>query len=440
MNPRRSPTRSILPSFLLLFLAACGKSEPETAKAKPTAPKDSSGGARAKLSFPEGEVTYHFGTNPAVTDISCSTSTSVINIQAKTKYATGSATINFQEDKGSCRISVPVATLTTGDDSQSNAMKGSTYLDGKKYPTIEFVSEKAVRKGDRTWELTGKFTLHGITKDITVEVDVVPISEKTGKRLGEGQWARVVIEFPVDMREYAMALGKQYVGDVDPIWRVSILMSGTTARPAEPIAVKTREPNLKEMRLRRPAKEPDKDLPGEVYKIGRPKQFVSIQVTSVTEAEVITAETRIVGGYLGVDEEKGIGEIRMNFSIYTLMTRITERDEHLQGKEWLNGEEHRHIFFKAKDVKRIKEDLWEANGELTLRGVTRPLSAKVRMRKHSVEFAKKHHWGNQPVLEFDTEFKVRLSDFGIKIPERAILSVKDELRVQMKVAATRVSK
>ena len=44
-------------------------------------------------------------------------------------------------------------------------------MDVEKFPTIDFKSTRIVKTGPETYELTGRLTMHGVTRDITLTVE-----------------------------------------------------------------------------------------------------------------------------------------------------------------------------------------------------------------------------------------------------------------------------
>ena len=72
------------------------------------------------------------------------------------------------------------------------------------------------------------------------------------------------------------------------------------------------------------------------------------------------------------------------------------------------------------------ETTWNAEGNLTLHGVTKAVAFPVVVTEISKETVEKAHWGDQPGLGFDAILKLKLSDFGIKVPDELAGRMKDE--------------
>jgi polyisoprenoid-binding protein YceI len=67
--------------------------------------------------------------------------------------------------------SVPVATISTGDEKRDGHLKTAEFFDAEKFPTLNFKSTKVVKKGEEDYEVTGDLTIHGVTKPVTFAVE-----------------------------------------------------------------------------------------------------------------------------------------------------------------------------------------------------------------------------------------------------------------------------
>ncbi|MFN3198790.1 MAG: YceI family protein [Bradymonadia bacterium] len=85
---------------------------------------------------------------------------------------------NLAATKGT--LTVPVASMKTGNDTRDEHLRSAEWLDAEKFPNITFEIEKAEVKGTEakgevkiaTLHATGKFTLHGVTTPMTTPVTV----------------------------------------------------------------------------------------------------------------------------------------------------------------------------------------------------------------------------------------------------------------------------
>ena len=74
--------------------------------------------------------------------------------------------------KLSLDVSVDLANLDTHVEKRDADLKGPDWFNAKQFPTLEFKSKSAKKAGDNTYEVTGDLTIHGVTKSITVPVEM----------------------------------------------------------------------------------------------------------------------------------------------------------------------------------------------------------------------------------------------------------------------------
>ncbi len=72
--------------------------------------------------------------------------------------------------QASLRVSVPVARLELGDAAWNKAVLAGNLLHAARYPTAEFVSTRVVPAGAGHAAVYGMLTLHGVSKEIVLEV------------------------------------------------------------------------------------------------------------------------------------------------------------------------------------------------------------------------------------------------------------------------------
>lgn len=88
--------------------------------------------------------------------------------------ATGSLTYDAAHPAASkLSVSIPVASVQTTSAKLTDELHGADWFDTARYPTATFVSTKVVPTGAGTANVTGNFTLHGITKPLTLQVRYV---------------------------------------------------------------------------------------------------------------------------------------------------------------------------------------------------------------------------------------------------------------------------
>lgn len=85
----------------------------------------------------------------------------------------------------SVEFTVKAASINTDNADRDNHLKSADFFDVEKFPTLTFASTKVAAKDADTLDVTGNLTIHGVTKQVTIPVDVLgtikgPRGEKAG--------------------------------------------------------------------------------------------------------------------------------------------------------------------------------------------------------------------------------------------------------------------
>lgn len=96
-------------------------------------------------------------------------------------------------------LTVQAASIDTGNEDRDDHLRSPDFFHVEKHPTLSFVSTSVKPAGDGRLDVTGDFSLHGVTKRITVPVEVLGMME-----LDQGARAGFSTEFPIDRKEYGI--------------------------------------------------------------------------------------------------------------------------------------------------------------------------------------------------------------------------------------------
>lgn len=66
-------------------------------------------------------------------------------------------------------VTIQTASIDTGNERRDGDLKGDGWFGAETYPNIEFKSTGVEKTGDNTFKLTGDFTMHGVTKSMTLD-------------------------------------------------------------------------------------------------------------------------------------------------------------------------------------------------------------------------------------------------------------------------------
>jgi polyisoprenoid-binding protein YceI len=95
------------------------------------------------------------------------------------RFGKFSATISYDEsapEKSSALITIDATSVTTDNDKRDGHLRSPDFFNVEKFPTLTFKSTK-VEKTDQknVYKVTGDFTMLGVTKPVTVQVEVLGI-------------------------------------------------------------------------------------------------------------------------------------------------------------------------------------------------------------------------------------------------------------------------
>ncbi|MCX7836220.1 MAG: YceI family protein [bacterium] len=172
------------------------------------------------------QKTYHFGISPKHTNITFSSETILETILGNVNLIEG--TIVENGEKSIVNLKVPVSKMKTGIDLRDEHLRSPQWLNAEKNPFIQFESNQAKSLGNDLWEVTGNFTMNGVTKPITIKVQVTPLSADKAAVYGPGEWIRVKSEFKVKLSDHQVKIAKTAEGKVNDEWTVKVTIFGTT--------------------------------------------------------------------------------------------------------------------------------------------------------------------------------------------------------------------
>jgi polyisoprenoid-binding protein YceI len=145
----------------------------------------------------------------------------IANVRGAFKQFDG--TMEVGEDIASARIrgSVDVASIDTNDEQRDEHLRSADFFDVEHYPKIEFECTRIAPIDDESSHVFGNLTMHGITKEIRIEVVLqgTDIDPWGNERVGlEGVSAIKRSDFDMKFNQ-ALGSGNMLVGD-----KVSIML------------------------------------------------------------------------------------------------------------------------------------------------------------------------------------------------------------------------
>jgi len=135
-----------------------------------------------------------------------------------------------------------------------------------------------------------------------------------------------------------------------------------------------------------------------------------------------------------VDPKRSTADVTIQ--VASLTSSQDQRDEHLRGADFFDAEQHPTITFRSTQAERVDDDKYRLTGDLTIKGVTRPVTLDVE------------HTGSaqDPFGNFRTGFEgraqVNRKDWGLTwnvALETGGFLVSEKITLEIDVAAVRLA-
>ena len=140
------------------------------------------------------------------------------------KDVSGTFTVADDASKMAFAIDVAIDSVDTGEPKLDAHLKSPDFFNGKEFPKMSFKSTGGKKLANGMYEVTGDFTMHGVTKPLTAMIEL------TGKAdIGMGLRAGAEATFTVKRSDFGMNYGveKGVVGDAV---KVVVNLEGTKAK------------------------------------------------------------------------------------------------------------------------------------------------------------------------------------------------------------------
>ena len=132
-------------------------------------------------------------------------------------------------------------------------------------------------------------------------------------------------------------------------------------------------------------------------------------------------------GKIVLDREAKTGSIEAEIDVNTISTGFAARDKLLKSEDYFNAEKFPTITFRATKLRFKGEDLAGADGEMTMLGVTRPVSLELESFKCITNPANKRH-----ICGAIAKTSIKRADFGMT---RASRILGEEVKISIHVEA-----
>jgi polyisoprenoid-binding protein YceI len=104
-------------------------------------------------------------------------------------------------------FTIKSTSISTDNEDRNKHLRSADFFEVEKYPTLSFTSTSVTQKDPKTLDVTGDFTLHGVTKKITIPVTVMGISKSS-----KGDKAGFKSTFSINRKDYGVVWNRALDG------------------------------------------------------------------------------------------------------------------------------------------------------------------------------------------------------------------------------------
>lgn len=129
-------------------------------------------------------------------------------------------------------------------------------------------------------------------------------------------------------------------------------------------------------------------------------------------------------------EDFSDAEVTFSAKIESITTGNEQRDGHLKSADFFDAANHPELSFKSTSIKQLSGSDYELNGDLTIRGTTKPITLKAEFGGIQQDF-----YGNT-VAGFELAGKINRQEYGLTwsaVTEAGGVVVSDDVRIAVNV-------
>ena len=96
----------------------------------------------------------------------------VSNVKGSFDKYSGTVDINDKDiTKSKVEVTIDTNSINTNVQKRDEHLRSADFFDVAKFPTMTFVSKKVAKAGNDKLKVTGNLTLHGVTKEVVLDVE-----------------------------------------------------------------------------------------------------------------------------------------------------------------------------------------------------------------------------------------------------------------------------
>jgi len=141
-------------------------------------------------------------------------------------------------------------------------------------------------------------------------------------------------------------------------------------------------------------------------------------------------------GTLELGEDLSTSKAYGKVQVASVDTNEDGRDEHLRSPDFFHAEEHPELTFESTEIKSVDDDELEITGDLTIHGVTNPITFKAE-----ITGTEQDPWGNERV-GLEVEGKLDRKDYGMTFNQAlgsGNVMVSDKVKLSLDISAVKAA-
>jgi len=131
--------------------------------------------------------------------------------------------------KTTVEATIDASSIDTRVEKRDNDLRSANYFDVAKYPTLTFKSTKVEAAGPGKLKITGELTIHGVTKEVVLDVDgpSAPVQDPKGNvHMGASASTKI------NRKDFGVNGGAGLIGNEIPI-TIDVELVTAAAAPAK---------------------------------------------------------------------------------------------------------------------------------------------------------------------------------------------------------------
>lgn len=171
------------------------------------------------------------------------------------------------------------------------------------------------------------------------------------------------------------------------------------------------------------------------YKIDTAHSTIAFVARHLVVSKV-RGEFRTYSGEIVIAEDPTQSTVSVEVDMSSIATREEARDNHLRSADFFETEKYPTMTFKSTGVRLLGGDKWALDGELTIKGVTKPLTFDVEFNGASPD-----PWGGARI-GFSASAEIDRDDYGVSFNaalETGGLVVSKNIRIEIEIEAVKAA-